>query len=207
MCLALIAWQHCANEPLVVGFNRDEFFDRPTKLAQNWGDYIGGQDCISQGTWLGVSNSRFGAVTNLRKTFEPGIKSRGQLVRQFVAGHDTAVEYANQLNHDQYNHFNLVLCDGNNLVVTTNPKQKSHILSPGIYVITNDEFDPAITNCLTSKFSNDVDKLFELLEQNHVRKDLTYGTRTSTVITNNSLFERTYNSNGFLQNQLQINKS
>jgi uncharacterized protein with NRDE domain len=206
MCLALIAWQCCASTPLVVGFNRDEFFNRPTETAQDWEDYIGGQDLISQGTWLGIKNSKFGAVTNLRKTFEPGTKSRGQLVRQFIAGHDTAVDFVNKINYTEYNHFNLLLCDGNNLVVATNPKQQLHMLSPGTYMINNDEFDPSVPNPLQSHVVDNMDKMFALLEQHHVRKDSTYGTRSSTVIINDKFVERTYDANGFVLNQIEINK-
>jgi len=203
MCLALIAWQCCADTPLVVGFNRDEFFDRPTELAQDWGDYIGGQDCVSQGTWLGVKDSRFGAVTNLRKTFDPGTKSRGQLVRQFVAGTDTAQEYVDKINYAQYNHFNLLLCDGKDLVVVSNPKKSSQVLAPGVYVITNDEF---VGDSSDLVLDNNADNIFQLLEQHHVRKDSTYGTRSSTVIINNKFIERTYDATGVVKNQTEINR-
>lgn len=200
MCLALIAWQCCAETPLIVGFNRDEFFARPTEHAQDWGDYIGGQDCVSQGTWLAVKGHRFSAVTNLKNTFAPGAKSRGQLVRQFVAGQDPALAYAKHIEYSQYSYFNLLLCDGKQLVAVTNPAQSPQVLAPGYYIVTNDEFDYTTSNLEL----DNVDNIFHLLEQKHVRKDSVYGTRSSTVLINNTLYERTYDCNGFVQNQSQI---
>ena len=202
MCLALIAWQCFADTPLVVGFNRDEFFSRPTDSIKDRGNFIGGLDLVSQGTWLAVKHCRFSAVTNLRNTFQPGAISRGQLVREFVSGNETARDYVEKINYSQYSHFNLILCDGKDLVVATNPGQMRYVLSPGFYTVTNNEFDGLACDQM---LDNNIDCIFQSLEQQHVRKDSTYGTRSSTVVTD-VVIERTYDYNGFIQNQLQIKR-
>lgn len=207
MCLGLITWPGNDQLPLTVAFNRDEFFDRKTKSAQNWSDYTGGQDALSQGTWLAVRGSRFAMVTNLRNSFNPGALSRGQLTRQFVGGSTTVSEFINSIAYDKYSYFNLMIYDGQQLAVTTNPSRHTQLLAPGTYVLTNDEFQNCNHN-LVSEFqsiNHSVNDIFSLLDQHHVRDRVNYGTRSSTVIFNNQLYEKTYDVKGNLLHHVLIN--
>ena len=58
MCLIVFAWQMLPSTPLVAAANRDEFYDRPTALANWWDDHphiYAGRDLQAGGTWMGVS--------------------------------------------------------------------------------------------------------------------------------------------------------
>ena len=65
MCVLAFAWRAHADWPLVAMANRDEFHARPSAPLAEWeGGTIAGRDLRSGGTWLGVSPTRFVALTN-----------------------------------------------------------------------------------------------------------------------------------------------
>jgi uncharacterized protein with NRDE domain len=92
MCLVAVAWRAHPGYPLIVAGNRDELHERPAAAAAWWADaahVLGGRDLVAGGSWLAVSRSgRFAVVLNDPRR-PPGPQrpaSRGQLVRDFVAG-------------------------------------------------------------------------------------------------------------------------
>ena len=86
-----LAIDHHPEYALIVASNRDEFVDRPTEAAHQWGSptMIAGRDIRAGGTWLGaaVHSPRWGAVTNVAGSQAPldvGAKSRGTIVGEWV---------------------------------------------------------------------------------------------------------------------------
>ncbi|MFM5886434.1 MAG: NRDE family protein [Novosphingobium sp.] len=134
MCVAAIAWQAHPRWALVAIGNRDEFHARPTAPLHDWGDgRLAGRDLQAGGTWLGVSDGRFGLVTNLRVPGYPQseLASRGALVSDWLRGHQPdAVEAMNP--------FNLWLADRQCLrFVSNHPEAERIELEPGIHGLSN----------------------------------------------------------------------
>ena len=149
MCLILAAWRSHPDFPLVVAANRDEFFARPTALADFWSDapaILGGRDLQAGGTWLGFTRSgRFAALTNFRDPAQqqPNAPSRGKLVADFLAGGATPLGYLDGLAGDAgaFNGFNLLAGDGRQLCCFSNVGGPPHELAPGIYGLSNHLLD------------------------------------------------------------------
>ena len=98
MCLLVVASQVVAEEPLIVGANRDEVLDRPstsvTVLDEGPPRILGGRDELSGGTWLAVNEHGVCAgLTNqpLGDAKDPSKRSRGELPLA-LARHATASE-------------------------------------------------------------------------------------------------------------------
>jgi len=173
MCLIVFAWQVVPGVPLIAAANRDEFYDRDTTPAAPWPDaphIYAGRDLKAGGSWMGITRpapaaehaggpSRFAAITNVRKPQEhnPLAPSRGQLVADFLAGSMTAQEYVAQIapGAGDYNGFNLVLCDGKELVWYSNKghddPRNGKPLEPGIYGLSNALLDSAWPKVLKTK--------------------------------------------------------
>src|SRR5204863_200004 len=70
MCLIALAHRASEKYPFVLAANRDEDYERDTRVAQVWEDapeVVGGRDALYGGSWLAIArNGRFAAVTNLR---------------------------------------------------------------------------------------------------------------------------------------------
>ena len=176
MCLIVFAWQVVPGVPLIAAANRDEFYDRDTTPAAPWPDaphIYAGRDLKAGGSWMGITRpnaedgagagagvpSRFAAITNVRNPQEhnPLAPSRGQLVADFLAGAMTAQEYVAQIapRAGEYNGFNLVLCDGKELVWYSNKgsddPRNGKPLEPGIYGLSNALLDSAWPKVLKTK--------------------------------------------------------
>lgn len=149
MCLLALAWQQHEDYPLVVVANRDEFYQRPTDAAHFWDDHpqiFGGRDRQAGGTWLGLSTTgRFAALTNVRNPRQPvaDAQSRGELVRDFLLADISAEDYAHRLQSvgGQYNGFNLLTFDGDQLVYCSNTDNLMQSLAPGVYGLSNASLD------------------------------------------------------------------
>lgn len=151
MCIAFVRLQPESRLRLFIAFNRDEFFDRPTESVHCWVEppagILGGRDTVNAGTWLGITRSgRFAFVTNFREEHFDSVKdakSRGALPTAFLVGHETPLEYANSLNLEDYNGFNLTvgdLCKGTLAQVSNRASQPSvRHLHPGdrLYGLSN----------------------------------------------------------------------
>lgn len=107
---------------------------------------IAGRDIVSGGTWFGVNNQRWSAVTNIREGVRaegPHPRSRGWLVRDYLLGNLSPADYlaSIQATKAEYAGFNLLLGDGNDLWYTTNRDNCSKRLEPGIYGLSNHRLD------------------------------------------------------------------
>ncbi|KAJ2895314.1 Transport and Golgi organization protein 2 [Coemansia aciculifera] len=125
---------------LVLAFNRDEFFDRPTLGFHHWPPPASGgvfapqdlqpADASQRGAWLGLNThhgGRLALLTNFRELtpLRPSTTSRGPLVRNYLLhGTESPWEYAQAVykERQRYDGFNLVLFDllDNTVIYVTN---------------------------------------------------------------------------------------
>jgi uncharacterized protein with NRDE domain len=144
MCLILLALNCVPERPWLLLGNRDEFHARPTAAAAAWDnepDIIGGRDLQAGGSWLAINRSRrFAAVTNVRSGIPArGLRSRGDLVADFVRGTDAPEHYAHAISarHDEYGPFNLVIGDVATVWGVSSAKHGPWRLPPGVHVLSN----------------------------------------------------------------------
>jgi uncharacterized protein with NRDE domain len=150
MCLIALAWNVHPQYPLLLAANRDELHVRPADALQVWPqqpDLIGGRDAVAGGSWLLLSRRRrMAAVTNVRAGAAPppALRSRGELVHDFVAGDASADAFCTQLADKaaDYGRFNLLLWDGEALWLAGNyPAFRARPLSAGLHAVSNGDFD------------------------------------------------------------------
>ncbi|GAC1631028.1 MAG: NRDE family protein [Nevskia sp.] len=162
MCLIAFAWNAHPRYPLALIANRDEFHARPTAPLAPWTeapDVLGGRDLKEGGGWLALHRRRrrLVAVTNIREP-APALppKSRGHLVRDYITGDDCAVVFAEmrRVDGNDYGGFNLILWDGDELIVATNRLQpRWETVARGVHGISNGAFDapwPKTTRLMAS---------------------------------------------------------
>lgn len=144
MCLFALAHRASKRFPLVIAANRDEDYGRPTLEAGFWDDapgIVGGRDALHGGSWLAIDrHGRFAAVTNLRGSYGvTGKLSRGNLVRDFVAGSEGPLEYAQRLEakKDEYAGFHLVT--GIAVRDAALLSGTAALLEPGVHALSNAE--------------------------------------------------------------------
>jgi uncharacterized protein with NRDE domain len=103
VCLLIVLAQTHPDVPLVVGANRDEFYERPavamSVLRERAPRVVGGRDELAGGTWLAVNDA--GVVAGLTNRPTPGgrdttKRSRGELPLA-LASHGSAAEAAEAL--------------------------------------------------------------------------------------------------------------
>lgn len=146
MCLIVFAWKAHPDYRLIVAANRDEFHARPTKSAHWWPDdpdILAGRDLQAGGTWLGLSrNGRFAAVTNYRERQRSNYpQSRGELVRKFLAGDISPPVYSDSLAGERYSGFSLLTSAADELACTSNRGDRTVVLEPGFYGLSNASLD------------------------------------------------------------------
>ncbi len=148
MCLLLVAVDAVPGRPLLLLGNRDEFHARPSAAAAPWPDLpgvSGGRDLEAGGSWLAVhDNGRMAAVTNIRLlNVQRGARSRGDLVRDFVAGDASAAEAIEVVQREvgDYAPFNLVLADREQAWCLESPRALAQRLVPGVHVVSNGPLD------------------------------------------------------------------
>jgi uncharacterized protein with NRDE domain len=147
MCVLAFAWRAHPKWRLVVAGNRDELHARPALPLARWRrpkHLLAGRDLQSGGTWLGVSDrGRFAVITNLRGygAPEPGLTSRGELVRDLLAGEGIYADLRAARLSD-FNPFNLIIADGEQAHFLSNrPDEIRTLLAPGIYGLSNGALD------------------------------------------------------------------
>lgn len=149
MCLIVFAWRVHPDYPLVVAANRDEFLARPASPAHWWADapdLLAGRDLEAGGTWMGMTRGgRFAALTNYRDPTRhlPGAPSRGTLVRNALTEADAADEHLRRVAAISRNYaaFNLLLGDGEQLVIHESTTGAVRELPPGLYGLSNHVLD------------------------------------------------------------------
>lgn len=209
MCLIVIGVGVAPQYPLLVAANRDEQHARPAAPAAWWPDaphVLGGRDLAAGDTWLAMDRrGRFAAVTNVRDASRPiGMKSRGSLVTGYLAGYDSAAEYAALAERagPEFGGFNLLVYDGRDLRLASN-RAPATALGPGLHSFSN--APPGVDWPKTSSaragaaallaHESPLEPLFALLaqrdhseqpEQRYLRSHFVvgpvYGTRCSTVV-------------------------
>ncbi|MGP9689974.1 NRDE family protein [Psychrobacter sp. AOP22-C1-C5] len=151
MCIVAIAWQLFDELPLVLLSNRDEFLQRPTAPLHQWSDQpiYAGRDRQSGGTWLGIhqeqqqnfqqQNGRWAAVLNFRDGVQASSdeRSRGALVTEFLTGTLSPMDFARNINLQEYAGFNLIIGDTKQAVIVNNRGHAPMPLYAGLHVISN----------------------------------------------------------------------
>lgn len=145
MCLIIFSYASHDTYTLILGANRDEFYDRETAPLGFWPDnpdVLAGRDLRGGGTWMGVTRTgRFSAITNFREiTYKKeGAPSRGFLVSDFLTGCDTPEEYVEKLagNADRYSGFNLLAGDSDSLFYFSNRGGGTVKIGPGLHGLSN----------------------------------------------------------------------
>uniref|UniRef100_A0A383W5Y0 Uncharacterized protein n=1 Tax=Tetradesmus obliquus TaxID=3088 RepID=A0A383W5Y0_TETOB len=154
MCTSLFIYDIHPALLLLLTFNRDEFFDRPTQPAHFWPDepfVLAGRDALRKGTWLGLTkHGRFSLLTNYREPInaaDPGkfeqttaAPSRGALTTDFLTGSSSPLEYLQALPHQDYFGFNLLAGDLRQqqlAYVSNRGPTEPQLLPPGCYGISN----------------------------------------------------------------------
>lgn len=151
MCLILWAWERHPRYRLVLAANRDEFYARASRPADFWPgrpQILAGRDLQAGGTWLALSRQgRMAAITNFRDpaAHNPGARSRGELVADFVAGRESPGRYlAGILGrvHD-YNGFNLLAATAGDdgLVYLGSREGRVRKIAGGIHGLSNHLLD------------------------------------------------------------------
>lgn len=181
MCLIVFAYKVDPAYRLVLAANRDEFYHRPTRRLDFWPEapyLLAGQDLEQGGTWLGLTRSgRFAAVTNVRQGLaqpRAGLSSRGQLPLDFLLSEQQPLDYLQQLQHQQFAGYNLLVGDQDGLYYGSNRhQQQPRELTPGIYALSNAALDspwPKVTDSaaelkrLIDDRQCNVDQLFRLMQ-------------------------------------------
>lgn len=165
MCTSVFCINDHPNYKLILGINRDEFFDRPTAPMDKHGSLYFGVDEVHGGTWFGVSeNDRIAFLTNYRapKKYRSDMRSRGFLVKDFLEFTGPLTEYIERLESIgvQYNPFNLVFGSTTELFYFSNQLENSVKVSPGIHALSNAFMD---TNWPKTQLAKDTFKT--ILEQ------------------------------------------
>jgi uncharacterized protein with NRDE domain len=145
MCLIVFANNFHPDYKLIFAANRDEFYNRPTEAAHFWNDHpdlLAGKDLQAGGTWMGITKSgRFAAITNYRdmKNIKVNVPTRGNLTLDFLISDISPGKYFKQINSElkNYNGFNLILGDVNNLFYISNIKSEIIKIEPGIHGLSN----------------------------------------------------------------------
>ncbi len=149
MCLLLIAYKRHPNYKLIVAANRDEFHERPTVPAHFWtGDnsLLAGKDLKENGTWMGITKSgRFASLTNYRdmSSIKIDAPTRGKLVTSFLLINTEPADYHKTLatKADQYNGYNLIFGNVDNLFYFSNISMVFKKLEDGTYGLSNHLLD------------------------------------------------------------------
>jgi uncharacterized protein with NRDE domain len=146
MCFLALLYKVVPGYSIVVGANRDEFYDRPGLPPSEieTGVYAG-LDPLAGGTWLGVNDAGIlVAVTNLgiRRGENPQARSRGLLCRDLLEERSFAAlrgALEASVRREIYNGFNLVAASRHGAWWATFADRGLAVraLEPGIHVVVN----------------------------------------------------------------------
>src|SRR6516225_6340010 len=120
MCTLVILRRPRHRWPVLIGANRDEMIDRPSKPpGRHWPDrpeLVAGLDMLAGGSWLGINDwGVAAAVLNRHGSLGPSHdrRSRGELVLEALDHADAtaAAEALSDLDPEAYRTFNLIVAD------------------------------------------------------------------------------------------------
>lgn len=145
MCLIFLSVNHHPNYKLIIAANRDEFYQRKTAAADFWSDHphiLGGRDLEASGTWMALNKQgRIAMVTNYRdlKNLKEVAPSRGALVSDFLHTDEHPETYLQSIapRANDYNGFNLLVGDADELWYLSNYKNGIEKLSEGVHGLSN----------------------------------------------------------------------
>jgi uncharacterized protein with NRDE domain len=145
MCLLFLSIDNHPNYRLIVAGNRDEFYSRKTAQAQFWEDnthILGGRDLEAGGTWMAMTKrGRIAMVTNYRDpaNIKVNAPSRGYLVSNFLNSDQSPDKYLAHISREgkNYNGFNLIVGDINDVCYYSNYREGIERLTPGFYGLSN----------------------------------------------------------------------
>jgi uncharacterized protein with NRDE domain len=152
MCLLALLYRVVDDAAVVVGANREEYYQRggePPRLLPGSIPAVAGIDPLAGGTWLGVNvNSVLVAVTNRPKLDVPANpRSRGRLAREMLGypSVEAAADHAiRALEHDAYAGANYLCVDEQRaIVIQAGDWLRIRLLPPGIHVLTNRDINDA----------------------------------------------------------------
>lgn len=185
MCILFFAIKQHPQYPLIICANRDEFHQRPTQAMHWWPEQdkhpniLAGKDLQAGGTWLGLNQQgRFSALTNFRQPhlIDKDKQSRGDLVLQALAKEDDQMAMQLKKSSSQYNGFNLVFGQLDNLVCFDSVSLKQQPLTTGFHSLCNGALDDiwpkmalgqtqlAHAICASAEQTLNIDKLFNLMQ-------------------------------------------
>ena len=146
MCTLIAVYRCLPGRWLVVGANRDEFFDRPSEPPRlrfsGETRVVAPLDRRAGGTWLGLgAGGVFSALTNLASgPPDPTMKSRGSIVLDALscASSREAAGAIQALPPRAYNPFNCFVADEEEaFLISYRDRPEAIALDPGVYVIGN----------------------------------------------------------------------
>lgn len=155
MCVIALAYKTAALGPLLIAANRDEYYARPTAAMDFWRpdfpEVLGGRDLQAGGSWLAMdARGRFAAVTHIREGYpRTAPQSRGELVKRFVTGSESALDFAAWLKaeHGQFAPFNLIFGEVKDLLHFNSRSGMLNRVPPGIHVLSNGEMNSPWFKC------------------------------------------------------------
>ncbi|WP_438317874.1 NRDE family protein [Sporosarcina sp. FA9] len=189
MCLINFHINEHPSYKIILAANRDESYSRPTAPAQFWSDeptILAGRDLLQSGTWLGVTKTgRIAALTNYRDPSLPtnGKISRGEIIRNYLAGTLSPKEYLTALNEKKelYTGFNVIVGNPDELFYYNNLEAKIVEIEEGTHGLSNHFLDTPWPKVLNGKrmlreyvLRNETveeDQLFEILSMEDLAED------------------------------------
>jgi len=160
MCTLVILRRPGHRWPVLIGANRDEMIDRPSKPpGRHWADrpeLVAGLDVFAGGSWLGVNDwGVAAAVLNRHGSLGPvlGKRSRGELVLEALDHADAAAaaEALSDLDPEAYRTFNLIIVDESHgfwLRHAGGPRVEAKPLKDGLSMIAAGDLDELATRRL-----------------------------------------------------------
>jgi len=148
MCVIAFAYKMPGLGQLLLLANRDEFYARPTAALDYWPDQaniLGGRDLQAGGSWLAISSGgRIAAITHIREGYaKPGERSRGELVKRFVSGAESVLDFVHSLTEERshYAPFNLLFGAADDLYHYHSRSNQLTRITPGIHTLSNATLD------------------------------------------------------------------
>ena len=160
MCTLVILRRPGHRWPVLIGANRDEMIERPSKPpGRHWPDrpeLTAGLDMLAGGSWLGINDwGVAAAVLNRHGSLGPAPdrRSRGELVLEALDHADAAAaaEALSHLDPEAYRTFNLIIADGSYgfwLRHAGGPRIELRPLKEGLSMIAASDLDDLATRRL-----------------------------------------------------------